>query len=91
MTKSDPLQLPRLLSTAADKKLTAGGINKTIKKPANADPSRLELKLVFKQTDESRQDKIFFLLRRKKTRGKGFKSSGPSSNSFPPPQIGNQI
>jgi hypothetical protein len=52
MTKSDSLQLPLLLSTAADKKLPAGRIKKTFKKPANADPARLELKLVFKQTDE---------------------------------------
>jgi hypothetical protein len=55
------LQLLLLLSNAADKKLPAGGINKTIKISEKADPGRLELKLVFKQTDESRQDKFFFL------------------------------
>jgi hypothetical protein len=41
MTKSDPLQLPLLLSTAADKKLPAGGINMTLTKPTNADPTQV--------------------------------------------------
>jgi hypothetical protein len=76
------LQLPLLLSTAADKKLPAGGINKTITKPANADPARLELKLVFKQTDESRQEKFFFLLRRKRKKGKDFNAVGHHKNHF---------